>query len=109
NHPAHPSPPSRGPRLAERADYPEPGLPPVDLMDRALRQGHHEQVAVRTGLDVGHDPEVRPDEQALALGDVELVAVVCDPVGQPRVVDGDLPAVAGQVEMEQVPLYQEGA
>jgi len=54
-------------------------------VDLALVQRHQEEVAVRAGLDVGHDPEVPPDEQALAFGDVELVVVVGDTVLQPGV------------------------
>src|SRR6266496_604320 len=98
----HPARPTRC------ADY-WVGLPAGDLVDRALVQRDEEQVAVRRGLDVGDDPEVRADEQAFALGEVELVVVVGDPVGQPRVVDADLPAVPGQVEVEQVPAGEEGA
>jgi hypothetical protein len=66
------------------------GLPAGDFVDRALIRRDHEQVAVRPGLDVGHDPEVRADEQALAFGDVELAVVAGDPVLQPRVADTDL-------------------
>src|SRR5262245_8058457 len=60
------------------------GLPAEDFVDRALIQPDHEEVAVRPGLDVGHYPEVRADERALAVGDVELVVVVGDPRSSSR-------------------------
>src|SRR4029453_2506147 len=64
------------------------GLPPEDFVDRALVQRDQEEIAVGSGLDVGHDPEVPPDEQALTFGDVELVVVVSDPALQPRGLHG---------------------
>ena len=42
-------------------------LPTRNLVDRTVRERHHEQVAVRAGLDVGDDAEVAAEQQALAL------------------------------------------
>lgn len=53
--------------------------------------------------------EVSPDEQAFAFGDVELVAVVGDPVLESGVVDADLCTAAGQVEVKEVPTFEEGS
>src|SRR5581483_884740 len=75
---------------------------PVDLVNRAVRERDDKQVAIRPGLDVGADPEVTPEEQALAFGDVKFVSVVGHTVFEPRVIHGDPAAVAGQVEVEQV-------
>jgi hypothetical protein len=56
-----------------------------------LIQRDHEVVAVRPGLDVGHYPEVRAGEQALAFGDAGLVVVAGGgPVLQPRAASADL-------------------
>src|SRR5918999_4650205 len=84
-------------------------LAPEDLVNLPVAERDHEQVAVWSGLDVGADAEVPADQERLAFGDLELVEVVRDPVLDPRVVDGDAPPVAGQVEVEQVPADQRRA
>src|SRR5919108_2254907 len=76
-------------------------LPPLDLVDGAVRERNHEEVAVGSTLDVRDHPEVRADEQALALRHVVEVEVVRHAIGQSGVVNRDLPAVAGQVEDEE--------
>jgi hypothetical protein len=55
----------------------------IDLIDRAVRERHDVEVAVRAGLDVRADAEVATEEQGLALGDLPLVDVVGDAVLQP--------------------------
>src|SRR6266511_5616902 len=75
---------------------------PGDLVDRAVGDRGDEQVAVRSRLDIRRDAEVPADQQALALREVVLRVVVGDPVLQAWIVDGDLLAVARQVEPEQV-------
>ena len=92
-------------------------LPTMNLVDRAVRERHEEQVAVRPGLDVGDDAEVPAEQQALALDDGpgvcrgvgrrRLVEVVGDPVLQPGIIHPDLPAVAGQVEAPQEATFEE--
>ena len=62
-------------------------LGPVDLVDRACLIGQQEEIAVRAGEDLGDDPEVPAEEQALALDEVPLVDVVGDQVVQVRVAD----------------------
>src|SRR2546425_12624310 len=66
-----------------------------DLVNGAVRERDHEQVAVGPGLDVSADPEVPADEQAFAFGDVEFAEVVGHAVLQPGIVDADLAAVCG--------------
>src|SRR5688572_15147683 len=66
-----------------------------NLVDGPVRQRYDEQVAVRAGHDVGHDAELAPNEQRLALGDVVLGEVVGDSVVETRVVDRDAPPVSG--------------
>jgi hypothetical protein len=77
-------------------------LLPEDLVDGSGGDRDHEEVAVRTGLDVRADAEAATEQQTLALGDVVLRTVVGDPVLQAWIVDGDLLPVAGQVEAEEV-------
>src|SRR6266540_235503 len=72
-----------------------------DLVDRAAIERNHEQVSVESGFDVCDDAEVRPDQQTLTLGEVVERQVVGDPVLEPRIVDGDLVAIAGEVEPEK--------
>src|SRR5919106_6612814 len=79
-----------------------------NLVDRAVRERHDEQIAVRAGLDVGADAEVSPKQQAFALGDVELVEVVGDAIFQSWIVDGDLTTVAGEIEVEQLSSQESG-
>src|SRR2546425_4788145 len=78
-----------------------------DLVNCAVRERDHEQVAVGPGLNVGADPEVSADEQAFAFSDVEFAKVVGHPVLQPGIVYPDPPAVAGQGEVGQVAAPQE--
>src|SRR5437899_5939997 len=47
----------------------------VDLVDGAISQRHHEEIAVRSGLNVGADAESGTETKALALGRVELPGV----------------------------------
>ena len=77
---------------------PEHALAPKDLVDRPLRERDDKQVAVRSSLDIGSDPEVPVDQQAFAPGDLVLGEVVRHPVLQPCIVYADLPTVTGQVE-----------
>ena len=56
---------------------------------------------VVAGEDVGADAEAFADQQALALGAVELVGVVRDPIGEPRVVESN-PSRRVDVEVEEV-------
>src|SRR6266540_644912 len=72
-----------------------------DLVDRAVVERNHEQVSVGSGFDVCDDAEVTPDQQTLTLGEVVERQVVGDPVLEPRIVDGDLVAIAGEVEPEK--------
>ncbi len=50
--------------------------PPVDVVDRVVRERNDERIAVGPGFDVGADAKVGPEEQAFALRDVELGRVV---------------------------------
>ena len=60
-------------------------------------------------MNVGHEPEVTAEEQALALGDLPLADVVGDAVLGPPVVDRHPAPVAGELDAEQVPSLQEVA
>src|SRR5881628_2666350 len=80
-----------------------------DLVYRSVAKRHQKQIAVWSGLDVGHDSKVPAHEQAFALGDIKFCEVVCNAVLKTRVVDSDFPAVAGQVEMKQVTPNQIGS
>jgi hypothetical protein len=52
-------------------------------------------------MDISAHTKAGAEEQAFAFGDLELVEVVRDAVGQPRVIDRDLAPVPGEVEPEQ--------
>jgi hypothetical protein len=45
----------------------------VDFVNSTVGEGHKIQLAIRSGLNVGDDTKVGPEQQALTLGDVELV------------------------------------
>src|SRR5215204_3377939 len=80
-----------------------------DLVHGTVGVGDEVEVAVGSGVDVRDDPEVAPEEQALALGDLPLADVVGDAVFEPRVVDRHVAAVAGQLDAEQVAAREEVA
>src|SRR5688500_9671350 len=90
-----------------RAGRPDDYLPCQGLAEyleyRAVAERDDEKVAVWPGLNVGRDPEVATEQQALALCDLMFGEVVGHPVLQPRIVHADHPAVASQIEMEQIP------
>ncbi len=74
--------------------------PSEELVDGTVRERYDKQIPVGPSLDVGRNPKVPADEQAFALGDVGLVAVVGYPALQPWIVHGDFLAITGQVEEE---------
>src|SRR5215218_11036126 len=105
--PVSTKPPAHTGRLGFRGGAAEAAPPegfsaPEDLVDGAVRERDHEQVAVGPGLDVRPHAEVRPEEQALALRDVVLGVVVGDAILEAWIIHPDLPPVPGQVEAEQV-------
>jgi hypothetical protein len=69
---------------------------------------HDEEVTVRSGLDVGHDPEVTAEHEAFTFSHLVEGQVVGNAIGKPRVVDGDLLAIAGEIEPEQRPAERIG-
>jgi len=59
-------------------------------------------MAIRPGLDVGDDPEVRAEDDRRLLGEVVVAGdVIGDAVLERRIADADLLAVPGEVEAEQ--------
>ncbi|HEV8534372.1 MAG TPA: hypothetical protein VGR87_01440 [Candidatus Limnocylindria bacterium] len=66
------------------------------------RDRDHEQVAIRSGLDVGDHAEVSTDGKALALGEVVLCGVVGHAILETRILHRDLVAVAGELEAEEI-------
>src|SRR5687768_12815521 len=71
-----------------------------DLVNRSRRERNDEEVAVRSSLDVGYDPEVPADQQALTFGHLVEVYVIGYSVPQPPVIDSDCAPVARQVKVE---------
>src|SRR5688572_6537732 len=90
-------------------DSPGSVLARRDLVDRALRERHDVQVAVRARLDIRAHPEVAAEQEALALGDLPLVDVVRDAVLKSRVVGVHRAAVAAELDPEQVTALEEVA
>src|SRR5688572_17156078 len=82
------------------------GLTRKNLVDRTSGQRDHEQVAIGSRLDVGHDTEVLADEKALAFRDLVFGQVVGDAILKPGIINGNRAAVAGQIEMEKIPAAQ---
>jgi hypothetical protein len=82
---------------------------PEYLVDGAVRERHHEQIAIGSCLDICANPEISPEQQTFAFGYVEFANVVGDSVLQPRIPHADILAVARQIEMEQVAAFEEGA
>src|SRR5439155_9938464 len=81
-------------------------LPAVDLVNQTIRKRYHEQVTVRPSQQVGDDTEVPAEKEAFAFRDIELADIVGDPIGKTRIVDGDVRAVSGQLEAEQMPALE---
>jgi hypothetical protein len=54
-------------------------------------------------VNIGSDSEVPADEKTFAFGDVELIQVVGNAVFESGIVYANLPSIAGQIEVEQVP------
>src|SRR6266480_7896873 len=79
-----------------------------NLVDRAVRERDDEEISVGSSVNVGADAEVSSKQQAFTLGDVELVEVVGDAIFQSWIIDGDVPAVAGEIEAEQGPSLDGG-
>ena len=76
--------------------HPSCALPsPRDFVDDAVRERHHEQITVRSGLDIGADAKPGANRKAFALRDVELGRVVGNLIGEPGIGGGNLLAVAG--------------
>jgi hypothetical protein len=48
--------------LAHAVDVPFVSSPPEHLVNRAVTQRHHEQIAVRTRVDIRPDAEVPPEQ-----------------------------------------------
>src|SRR5688500_10889290 len=82
------------------------GLTRKNLVDRTSGQRDHEQIAIRSRLDVGHDTEVLADEKALAFGDLVFGQVVGHAILKPRIINGNRAAVPGQIELEKIPAAQ---
>ena len=80
-----------------------------DLVNRAVRERDHVQVAAGAGLDVGADAEAGAESQRLAFADVEFRRVVGDAIGEPGVCGRDLLAIRGQVEAQQVAVVERRA
>ena len=73
----------------------------MNLIDRATVERHDVEGARRRGLDIGNDTEVAANLQGFALRHLVKRHVVGDAIRQARIVEPNLPAVTGQVEMEQ--------
>ena len=91
----------------EPPDETKPLVAAIDLIDRAVGERDDVEVAVRAGVDVGADAEVAAEEQALALRDLPLADVVRDAILEPRIVHGNLAAVARQLQPEQMSALEE--
>src|SRR6266496_5389240 len=79
-----------------------------DLVYRAVRQRDDKEISVGSSVNVGTDAEVSSKQQGFTLGDVELEHVVGDAIFQSWIIDGDLTAVAGEIEPEQVSSQEGG-
>src|SRR5690349_20728652 len=77
-------------------------LRPVHFVHSSVRQRHHEQVAIRSGLNIGADTKAPADQKALAFSDVELGGIIRDSILKPWIIDSDFQAVTSQIEMEKV-------
>src|SRR4030095_10423672 len=73
----------------------------VDLVDRAIRNRNDVEVAIGTLLDGWGGPESSPDQERLAFSRAELCQIVGDTIGEPRIRDIDLHAVARQCDPER--------
>ena len=84
-------------------------LAPVNFVNQSICKRHHEEIAVRSGLQIGHNTEVPAEEQSFTFRNVELADIVSHSIGKAGIVDGDARAIGGQFEAEQVPALEEGA
>ena len=80
--------------------------PPVNLIDRVVRERHNEQIAIGSGLYVGANAKVGPDDQALAFRNVELGRVIGHAVLESRIGRNDVAAVASESKSKQVTIRQ---
>jgi hypothetical protein len=61
----------------------------IHFVDGSIRERYHEQIAIRSGLDIGADTEASADQKALAFRDVELSGIIRNPIFKPRIAGPD--------------------
>jgi len=76
------------------AIFPPEGSLTEDFVDSPVRQGNHEQIAVRPRVDVCPDAEAGAEEQAFTFGNFKLGKVVGHAIEQARVADDYFAPVA---------------